>query len=199
MAEIWGEGDHLQRHQAFQNSPKSWLCYSLFLEWSTMLSSFLFVRWRKEKERGYDKNKGQTLGLWEFDQSVTLVAVKDLSRCISCRDKVPLSRVTGRILSSTWSGALIFDSLGLGQESFALPWSLFSYSVHEEEGEGAHRRNALGNQSSGVWSSPRTPQKGCDTISFLWVLWASIWLDNAASLSKGFLRVHLFFLQVWEE
>ena len=58
-----------------------------------MISPFLFVRWRKEKERGEAEHDEQAyfLRMW---RCVTLVVVNGLSRCISCRDKVLLSGVT---------------------------------------------------------------------------------------------------------
>ena len=66
---------------------------------------------------GHDK---QALTLWEFGRCVALVAVKDLLRGNRNRDMMSQSRVTGKILASTWSSDLVFGSLGLGQASFDL-------------------------------------------------------------------------------
>ena len=65
-----------------------------------------------------------------------LVAVKDLLQCISCCDRVLPSRVTIGFFLKTRSGDLVSSSPNLGRASFNLEaWSLFSYGVHEEEGE----------------------------------------------------------------
>jgi len=53
-----------------------------------MLSSFLFIRWRKEKERGQKENKGQTLALGESGRCLALVAVKDMLWRIRSRDRM---------------------------------------------------------------------------------------------------------------
>jgi len=63
----------------------------------SMLSSFLLIRWRKEKERGHEENGKQALALWESGWCVTLAAVNVLLWRINYYDRVPPLRVTGRI------------------------------------------------------------------------------------------------------
>ena len=114
-----------------------------------MLPSFLFIKWRKEKERGQDENDRQVLVLWESCLCITLIVVKDLLWSINFCDKVLPSRVTGRIFASTRSGDLVSNSLNLEWGSFDLEdWSLFVYGMHEEEEGGAHRLDAMMNHSS---------------------------------------------------
>ena len=80
-----------------------------------------------EKKRRRDmKSDWRTLAFWESSQCVTLVAVKDLLRHISCCDRMPPSRVTGIIFVSTQSGDLVFSSLNLGQASFDIEAQSFS-------------------------------------------------------------------------
>jgi len=90
------------------------------LPWVVRHSFFLFIRWRKEKEKGQEENEGQTLALQESGRCVTLVALKDLSWRISRRDRVQPSRVTSRILASTWSSDLVSSLLDLRQASLRL-------------------------------------------------------------------------------
>jgi len=103
------------------------------------------------------------------------------------------SGVTCKILSSTWSGNLISNSLNLRQASFNVEArSLFPYSVYEKEGE-AHRLDAQMSHSSSWGSnlSLRTPRRRCDTITFLRFMQASFCSDVAASFSEG---IHLILL-----
>jgi len=98
-------------------------------------------------ERGQEGNGGQSLALWESGQYVAFGALNDLLRRISCRDRVPPSGVTGRILASTWLDDLVSNSLNLGQASFDIEAQrLFPYGMYEEEG--AHRLDASMNHSS---------------------------------------------------
>ena len=53
-----------------------------------MLSSFLFITWRKERERGQDRNSEQALVFSESDWYVILVVVKDLLRRIRSYDRM---------------------------------------------------------------------------------------------------------------
>ena len=95
---------------------------------------------------------------------------------ISHRDRVPPSRMIGRILSSIGSGDLVSGLLALVRASFDLEVvNLFPNGVYEVEGKGAHRLGAPVNFFS-PWSSElflRTPRRGCDTITFLCILQAS--------------------------
>ena len=128
---------------------------------------------------------------------VALVTAEDRLWCISRRDRVPSLGMTGRIRASTGSSDLVPSSLGLRWASFDLEARiLFPYGVYKEEGEGAHRLVVSMNLSSSWSSEPslRTPRRGCDTITFLYVLQALIWSDVVVSLSEGFLRVHLILL-----
>ena len=71
-----------------------------------MLSFLLFIKWRKE-EREEDEQTVIEISPGESGRCVTLVIVKRLSRCISCRDSVPPSRVTARTPAPTRLGDLI--------------------------------------------------------------------------------------------
>ena len=83
--------------------------------------------------------------------------MKGQLRHISCRDRVPPSGLAGRILTSTWSGNLVFSSLNLGQAGFDVEArNLFPYGVDEEEREGAHWLDALMNHSS--WNLDLSPE-----------------------------------------
>jgi len=75
----------------------------------------------------------------ESGKCVALIVMKGLLRCISRRNRVPLSRMTGRVLASTRSGDLVCGLLDFGQASFDLEViSLFPDGVYKG-GEGAHR------------------------------------------------------------
>ena len=69
--------------------PKTLTSLSFFLERSSILSSFLFIRWRRERERGQDRNGKQTLVFWVSSRCVTLVAMKNMFRRIRSRDMMP--------------------------------------------------------------------------------------------------------------
>jgi len=85
-------------------------------------------------------------------------------------------------------GPTVFSLLNLGQASFDVEVRcLFLYGVYKEEGEGAHQLDAPIHHSSS-WSSDlslRTPQRRCDTITFLHSLQASVWSHVTASFLRA--------------
>ena len=124
---------------------------------------------------------------------VTLVPVNDMLQHLSYCDKVLLLRVISRILASIWSGDLVFSSLDLRQASFDLEaWSLFPDVVYGEEGEEAHRLGVPMRHSSS--RSLELSLRRYDTIAFLHSFLALVWSEVIASLSEGFLSVHLILL-----
>ena len=87
----------------------------------------------KENEREKDEEMVIKLSFLGSLEGVTLVVVKGLLRCISRRDRVPPSRMTGRILVSTGSGDLVSELLDFGRANFDLEAvSLFPDSLYEE-------------------------------------------------------------------
>ena len=112
--------------------------------------------------------------------------MKWLLRHISRRDRVPPSRLTCKILTSTGSGDLIPRLLDFRRTNFDLEaFNLFSDGVYEEEEEGDHRLDALMNHSSS-WSPElfhRTPRRGCATITYLCVLPESVWCRRSCRAS----------------
>ena len=85
-----------------------------------MLSSFLFIRWRKEKEREEEDMEAVIrLSSRESSWCVILVALKGLLRRISCRDRVPSLKGMSRM--DRWA----FSCLKHGTLAFPLvAWSL---------------------------------------------------------------------------
>ena len=79
-----------------------------------MLSSFLFIKWRKEKKREKDEKIVIGLSSRKFGRCVALVVMKEPLRRISRRKRVSSLRMTGRILVSIGSGYLVFRLLDLG-------------------------------------------------------------------------------------
>ena len=104
------------------------------------------------RKEGTGGERRVDLALHESSLLRRISSREGLLRGISCRDRVSPSGVTCKILSSTWSGNLISNSLNLRQASFNVEArSLFPYSVYEKEGE-AHRLDAQMSHSSS-WGS----------------------------------------------
>ena len=153
-----------------------------------MLSSFLFIRWRKGNG---DEEMVIRLSFRKSDCCVALVTVKGLLWRISHRDRVSSPEGIGRILASTGLSDLVSRLLNFGRASFTFEAvSIFPNGLYGEEGEGAHRLDAWMNHSSS-WSpklSRRTPRRGCDTITFLHVLPESVWCRGRCRASWGLLE-----------
>ena len=160
-----------------------------------MLCSFLFIRWKKEMERGQEENDGNALILWESGQCVTLVAVKDLLQRINWCDRVPPSRVIGRTFTSTQSGDLVSNSLNLVGKFE--PWGLEPFFLWRAWGRRRRSLVECANESLLFLEFElyrKTPWRECDIIIFLRVLQGSVWSDTTALLLEGFMKVRLILL-----
>ena len=126
----------------------------------------------KENGGGLE-NVDQAFSSSESESYVALIVVMDLLQRINPLDRVPSSRMSGRILTSIKSGDLISRLLDLGRASFDFELvNLFPDGVYEGGGEEAHWLGASVNCFS-PWSSElflRTPRRECDTITCLCVL-----------------------------
>ena len=103
--------------------------------------------------------------------------VKGLLQCISRRDRVLPSRMTGMIFASTRSGDLVSGLPNLGRASSDLEAvSLFPGGVYEGGEEGAHQLGAPVNYFSpgGPELFFRAPRRECNIITFLFVLQTSV-------------------------
>ena len=130
-----------------------------------------------EREGRRWENGDQALSFGESEKYVTLVIVKRLLQHISRHDRARCHRMTNRILASIRSGNLVSGLLDFGQASYDLEVaSLFPDGVYEGGWEGAHRLGAPVNCFL-LWDLElflRAPQRGCDTITSLCVLQASV-------------------------
>jgi len=108
---------------------------------------------------------------------------------------VSLSRVTGRILASTWSNDLVSNLLDLGGQ--ALIMRLETSFLMACTWKRRRNSSVCCVDESLLFSEFRALLQNTSEMwyhHFLCCLQGSVWLDAAASFSEGFLRVHLILL-----
>ena len=130
LGKVWRNEITLTFFSLLQNSPKTLTLLHLLLWTVRHVFSLPLHQVEERKGGGKRRTMSRLLLSGSLAGCVALVPVNDLLWHISCRDKVSQSRVTCRILTSTWSGDLVSNSLNLERASFDLEaWSLFPNGV----------------------------------------------------------------------